>query len=275
MNWNCPHCGVLLALQETQIGPGWSFSKCYTCGGFALIRRAEINVIKVDQAPPGEKVLLPERSSDSAVAVLSQEASARLLKIKSMQPPPPPPHLIHHRSPLEFKPQIGGLKRDFKLSKVGVVAAAFVVVFSGANLVMRGNSVLRLNSEPQETSGHSTPPTQISDQGKPLIDSVHENAMAPLREEPEQEVNSQEDISTPRSISPEELRDHAQIDAANRNEYPQNGVAQNSGYPPQKGRASSASNPLLPHGGRPANQATRRALLNPGESRTPVNSLPN
>ncbi len=272
MNWNCPHCGVLLALQETQIGPGWSFSKCYTCGGFALIRRAEINVIKVDQAPPGEKVLLPERSSDSAIAVLSQEASARLLKIKSIQPPPPP---LIHRSPIEFRPQIGGLKRDFRLSKVGVVAAAFVVVFSGANLVMRGNSVLRLNSEPQETVGLSTPPTQISNQARTLIDSVHENAMAPLREEPEQEINSQEDTSTTRSISREELRDAAQIDLANRNEHPQNGVAQNNGYPPQKGRASSASNPLLPRAGRPANQATRRALLNPGESRTPVNSLPN
>lgn len=74
MRWNCPHCGVTLAIGEDKISGGWSFSRCYKCGGHALVRRAEINVIKVDRAPPGERVLLPEASENPRVG-LNQEAA--------------------------------------------------------------------------------------------------------------------------------------------------------------------------------------------------------
>ncbi|MFL5815494.1 MAG: hypothetical protein ACJ763_18100 [Bdellovibrionia bacterium] len=53
----------------------WSFSRCYQCGGYALVRKAEVNIIKVDRAPAGEKVLLPESSENP----LLSEAATRTL----------------------------------------------------------------------------------------------------------------------------------------------------------------------------------------------------
>lgn len=78
MRWNCPHCGVNLAVIDDQLSTGWSFSRCYQCGGFALVRQAEINVIKVDRAPQGERVLLPESHE---TPMLSDEATRNLQKI--------------------------------------------------------------------------------------------------------------------------------------------------------------------------------------------------
>ncbi len=77
MRWNCPHCGVALAVTDEKLGHGWSFSRCYKCGGFALIRRSDINLIKVDRAPTGERVLLPEATEFPMIA---KAAADRLLK---------------------------------------------------------------------------------------------------------------------------------------------------------------------------------------------------
>lgn len=60
MRWNCPHCGVALSASDQAFHKGWSFARCYQCAGVALVRRTETNVLKVDQAPPGENVILPE-----------------------------------------------------------------------------------------------------------------------------------------------------------------------------------------------------------------------
>jgi len=79
MRWSCPHCGINLAVSDDKIGSGWSFSRCYKCGGFALVRKTEINLIKVDKAPTGEPVLLPE-ASDDPTAMISQVATQRLTK---------------------------------------------------------------------------------------------------------------------------------------------------------------------------------------------------
>ncbi|OFZ56067.1 MAG: hypothetical protein A2428_13955 [Bdellovibrionales bacterium RIFOXYC1_FULL_54_43] len=78
MRWSCPHCGINLALSDEKLGSGWSFSRCYKCGGFALIRRSEVNLIKVDKAPAGENVLLPEATE---TPVLSQGATQNLEKL--------------------------------------------------------------------------------------------------------------------------------------------------------------------------------------------------
>ncbi len=77
MRWSCPHCGANLAVTDEKLGSGWSFSRCYKCGGFALVRKSDVNLIKVDKAPPGEHVLLPEPSEDP---VLGQQAADRLEK---------------------------------------------------------------------------------------------------------------------------------------------------------------------------------------------------
>lgn len=83
MRWNCPHCGVNLAVSDEKLGTGWSFSRCYKCGGFALIRRAEVNLVKVDRAPAGEHIILPEATEEPS-SMLSQEASENLNRLKAM-----------------------------------------------------------------------------------------------------------------------------------------------------------------------------------------------
>ena len=75
MRWSCPHCGVNLAVADDKLGSGWSFSRCYKCGGFALVRRSEVNLIKVDKAPAGENVLIPEASE---TPMLSNQATQKL-----------------------------------------------------------------------------------------------------------------------------------------------------------------------------------------------------
>lgn len=84
MRWSCPHCGIHLAASDDKVGNGWSFSRCYKCGGFALIRQAQVNVIKVDKAPAGEHVILPE--SDET-PLLGKAAAATAQKIMEKAAP--------------------------------------------------------------------------------------------------------------------------------------------------------------------------------------------
>src|SRR3954465_11956560 len=82
MRWSCPHCGVNLAVADDKLGTGWSFSRCYKCAGFALVRRSDVNLIKVDRAPAGEQILLPEATEDPT-ALMSQNATNHLARYMS------------------------------------------------------------------------------------------------------------------------------------------------------------------------------------------------
>ena len=82
MRWSCPHCGINLAVSDDKMGSGWSFSRCYKCGGFALVRRAEINLVKVDRAPAGEHIILPEASEEPETTMMSQEATENLARLR-------------------------------------------------------------------------------------------------------------------------------------------------------------------------------------------------
>jgi Zn-finger nucleic acid-binding protein len=100
MHWDCPHCGVTLTISEERAGAGWSFSRCSRCNGFALIRRAETHVIKVDRAPSGEKVLIPDAAASAHTNpaqnhLMSASAQRRLNEItrpiaRQVAPPAPP-----------------------------------------------------------------------------------------------------------------------------------------------------------------------------------------
>lgn len=79
MRWNCPHCGTNLAVSDEKMSAGWSFSRCYKCAGFALVRRSDVNLIKVDRAPAGETVLLPE-ARENPTDMLSQSATDHLAR---------------------------------------------------------------------------------------------------------------------------------------------------------------------------------------------------
>lgn len=80
MRWNCPHCAVALAISDETLGDQWNFSRCFQCGGFGLIRRTEVNLVKVDKAPQGEKVLQPQKAE---AALMNREATENLTRLRS------------------------------------------------------------------------------------------------------------------------------------------------------------------------------------------------
>ena len=80
MRWNCPHCKVALAISDETLGNDWNFSRCFQCGGFGLIRRTEVNLVKIDKAPPGEKVLLSERPDSG---LMNREATENLARLRT------------------------------------------------------------------------------------------------------------------------------------------------------------------------------------------------
>ncbi len=86
MQWSCPYCNVTLSVAGEKIGPGWSFCRCYKCSGFALVRKSEINIIKVDKAPPGEKILLPQPFEGSTTSVLNASAFQNLNNFNELKP---------------------------------------------------------------------------------------------------------------------------------------------------------------------------------------------
>jgi len=169
MRWSCPHCGVALAIGDEKLGTGWSFSRCYKCGGFALIRRAEVNIIKVDKAPPGEQVLLPEGSpepmlSENATQNLNaaKEAAARPV-IRAAHPrntnagvnvPPPPmgasayptaPHdsfdIFADGFPEMNQGPSRGILNKKKLLPVAIGLAGVLSVSSGIYLYIQGQAL--------------------------------------------------------------------------------------------------------------------------------------
>ena len=78
MRWSCPHCQTNLAIADEKIGPKWAFSRCYKCGAFALVKKPDSNVIKVERAPHDQNILLPEASE---TPVLSHDATRNLTAI--------------------------------------------------------------------------------------------------------------------------------------------------------------------------------------------------
>ncbi len=84
MRWNCPHCSVALAVSDEKMGAGWTFSRCYKCGGFALIKQAEVSLIKIDRTPGNTGLQIPEGISAQAITQI-QNAQTQQTALKSAQ----------------------------------------------------------------------------------------------------------------------------------------------------------------------------------------------
>lgn len=205
MRWNCPHCGVNLAVSDDKLGTGWSFSRCYKCGGFALIRRAEVNLVKVDRAPAGEHIVLPE-ASEEPYAMLSEEASENLNRIRRESairaaaraavavPPLPaqapamnPAALSALPNPLPERPARMSIFQ--RILPTAISFAAITTVTSGIYLYLQGQALWEKTrtAPPQPAEQVSAP--QAAPQIRPVAlraessDHVRQNAMAPVREE--------------------------------------------------------------------------------------------
>lgn len=191
MQWNCPHCGISLVISSESLGTGWSFSRCYKCGGFALIRKTEINVIKVDKAPPGEKVILPEASGAPTSGLISKNATQKLVEnlqkpSKASQPTP----TVSPVSPLGFPQPLPDLPAETKSRQklsLGIIASGFIAVASGVFLYIQSQSLWQRMQPAAETPVKTSviaSSAQITPEIKSeIVDHVQQSAMAPVKPE--------------------------------------------------------------------------------------------
>ncbi|MGK5085432.1 MJ0042-type zinc finger domain-containing protein [Bdellovibrionota bacterium FG-1] len=191
MRWNCPHCGTSLAISDEKIGNGWSFSRCYKCAGYGLIRRSDVNLIKVDRAPAGEAILLPE-ANEEPTAVMSRAATKHLSKIitpysaqkvinQAMkptmtqgegQPPPTRGHFgLNLPAPLPDEP-VRSLQQ--KALPLAIGLAGVLALGSGIYLYVEGQNLW--------AKAHFSPSDTTTTAANVLVDQVHSKAMAPSRE---------------------------------------------------------------------------------------------
>lgn len=79
MRWSCPHCRTPLAIKDDQTEGGWSFMRCYQCGGFSLVRKSDQRSMKVNRPPAQAQVHLPTGPEN---LLLSKSAQSHLDQIK-------------------------------------------------------------------------------------------------------------------------------------------------------------------------------------------------
>lgn len=84
MNWACPHCFTELYVSDDRLTATWSFARCYLCAGLSLVKRGELNLLKIDRAPKSEPLIAadanaghPKSSSVSAPIVPPIEATVQ------------------------------------------------------------------------------------------------------------------------------------------------------------------------------------------------------
>lgn len=219
MNWRCPHCGISLAISDEALGTGWSFSKCYKCGGFALIRRTEINIIKVDKAPPGERVILPEAGNEPLQGLMGRNATQKMnkhLNEKNQKTAPPPFHSAHGTQrtfdistaalpePLPEVPDGKAVSSSSLFKKMNgipksIAFTGLLTIASGSYLVFQGNILWKklhdlptidIHEKPLAKAAKDvvSPPSLLTAESteapaaNPVItDQVQKSAMAPLK----------------------------------------------------------------------------------------------
>jgi hypothetical protein len=167
MRWSCPHCGVNLSVADDKIGSGWSFSRCYKCAGYGLIRKSELNLIKVHGAPAGEKVLATEGHEQQFLSQTAIQNYNRLVSNSNQiqqQAPAPQPQVqpqAHQGIPAEYfqlpepLPEPTSTRKGFhvtlpkismnlngKLLPIAIAAAGITAVCSGVYFYVQGQALL-------------------------------------------------------------------------------------------------------------------------------------
>jgi hypothetical protein len=215
---------VNLAIGDEKLGSGWSFSRCYKCGGFALIRKAEVNLIKVDRAPAGENVLLPE-GSEQPLAMLSEGAMQNLSRIRknsaektrmaenAIAPPPLPQSLPELREDTHTS-QRKILGAAISLAAVATVGSGIYLYIQGQTLweKARTNRTLGIEQTAYKASEvipapplNSRPTRNLRLERNELSDQVHDRAMAPVRNGAAEPANPMPQASPGAMLNPNSI----------------------------------------------------------------------
>ncbi|MBY0470532.1 hypothetical protein K2X30_05135 [bacterium] len=206
MRWNCPHCGVALAVADEKLGNGWTFSRCYKCAGFALLRRPEANLIKVDKAPPDGNFLLPEstetpmmsKPANDRLNQLAAQTAARKAAVTpapaAMAPMAMPTALPPLPAPL---PEMSAPKQrhsmGLRMLPIAIGFTMAMTVGSGAYLFMQGQAVWQKAREIREMG------SGVAQNGG---DEQTVTAAAPLREYPPERSAAIEPRNVPTPPTP-------------------------------------------------------------------------
>jgi hypothetical protein len=207
MRWNCPHCQVALGISDDLLGTSYSFSRCFKCQGYALVRRGETNPIKVDQ-PPINEAILNQATAQLARRPLVKPAAPRRAPRAAVIPPKFNPKLVPTPQPIKlavaptptpivisnlnvagpkFPEPLPDPKREKAVSRVFftvMAVASLSAITSGAYLYIQGQSLWQ-KTHPSVSSQNVRPAiqtTQLSNVNAIVSDQVHQNAMAPSRE---------------------------------------------------------------------------------------------
>jgi predicted Zn finger-like uncharacterized protein len=192
MRWNCPHCQAALEVEDQQLQVGWNFSRCSSCRGHSMVRRTEVNVVRLDHAPgTGETVI------SSRPWIAPQE------RVFTTPPPPPSAAMMAASSePLEATVIPSAPARSAKTvisapSRVWVVAAIGICSLLGLTVYQESRSLIRsaqtaLNSRSNLYSRNETPletsPVQNGNESQASStitaqnDTLQSSSGAPVRE---------------------------------------------------------------------------------------------
>jgi predicted Zn finger-like uncharacterized protein len=217
MRWNCPHCGTQLAISKEKMGAGWSFTRCYSCAGYALIKAGDSHAIKVEKAPANEKVVLPEAFEEP---LLNKNAMERLMsyngkpvvrparrgQTNTQIPQPSIPFTTPVRTPTqpmrkfpdplpEVPVSLPTQSKVQKMLPVGVAVAGVIAIVSGIFLYIQGQKIFKKNRAPEKAAitapapevdlatitsqSAPAPETAPGAQAMAVSDRIHQKAMAP------------------------------------------------------------------------------------------------
>ena len=139
MRWNCPYCQSQLKISDDQIGPGWSFTRCDRCAGFALIKPAEVQMVKIEKAPPGERILTPESLVERPIS--TAKPAAALNHTEPQLSATLPPRAPKMPKPLPEINEVSSSKRKISFVSFIMGAAGVTAVASGIYLYIQGQAL--------------------------------------------------------------------------------------------------------------------------------------
>jgi hypothetical protein len=200
MRWNCPHCSVALSIPDEKIGNAWSFSRCYQCSGFSLVRRGEDKseqAIRVNKEPalgrfinaqdPDRPVVkpAPRRGTGNTKTVTltpSQGLARPHLSVEARLPDPLPDTPVRE-------------SRVAVIVPAAIAIAGVLAVSSGIYLYAQGRALwqkTRIGAAPAaqlRVAAADVPRPEpqnlaVAPGPAPIVDRVNQRAMAPTRGNP-------------------------------------------------------------------------------------------
>lgn len=199
MRWECPHCQTQLSVADDKLQAGWSFSRCFQCGGFSLVRKSDVNLIKVDHPPQGERVVLSERAGEKALRPVASTTIAQAPTIRPATRTPsltaialPAPTAELGASKSSAPSPIRAPRRSWNWTTVAIAVTSVITLVSGALLYLEGQALWAKAKLQASVASHET---------VPQAPAVVAAAPAPVAEP--QAVREQLSVSAAAPIAPQ------------------------------------------------------------------------